>query len=479
MPGSIYFEKNKEDLEPLNEPLSGSDRNSEVSNKEKKHETTDFQTLLHILKGNVGPGILALPMAIAHGGWLFGSLALLVVAAMAIHCMQLLVDSSRHCCLLRNRDSMDYGQVAETTLSEFGPSFIRNRSKLGRKIVNLFVIIAQFGFCCSYFIFIASNIQQFIHDNGSAWFVEFTEMQISQTVITICMAFPICMICSIRNLDSLSIWSFIANFAALFSLSVIYYYLGTRMLALRITPREEPLPMIQDLGNIAIFFGAAMFAFEGITVVLPLENSMKNKTHFPNVLKLGMSIITLLFFLMGLCGYLGVGENVKPSITLNLPNTGSLAFLYSFVKLSYSFVVFISFALQFYVPISFMWPSMADSCFGKYKGKRTIIYLELVFRYSIVWILCLLSVFVPFLDDFIGLVGAFACSALSLIFPPMMDELLHSTTRRPLYYKIKNYTISFIGVVGMFLGTYNVMLSLIGHFSEANLEYNSGNYTQH
>jgi proton-coupled amino acid transporter len=66
---------------------------------------------------------------------------------------------------------MDYGQVAETTLSEFGPSFIRNRSKLGRKIVNLFVIIAQFGFCCSYFIFIASNIQQFIHDNGSAWFV--------------------------------------------------------------------------------------------------------------------------------------------------------------------------------------------------------------------------------------------------------------------------------------------------------------------
>ena len=82
-------------LEPLNEPLSGSDRNSEVSNKEKKHETTDFQTLLHILKGNVGPGILALPMAIAHGGWLFGSLALLVVAAMAIHCMQLLVDSSR------------------------------------------------------------------------------------------------------------------------------------------------------------------------------------------------------------------------------------------------------------------------------------------------------------------------------------------------------------------------------------------------
>ena len=109
------------------------------------------------------------------------------------------------------------------------------------------------------------------------------------------------------------------------------------MLALRITPREEALPMIQDLGNIAIFFGAAMFAFEGITVVLPLENSMKNKTHFPNVLKLGMSIITLLFFLMGLCGYLGVGENVKPSITLNLPNTGKFSIVKFFSELHLNF----------------------------------------------------------------------------------------------------------------------------------------------
>ena len=83
------------------------------------------------------------------------------------------------------------------------------------------------------------------------------------------------------------------------------------------------LPMIQDFGHITLFFGAAIFAFEGITVVLPLENSMKNPSHFSKVLKFAMSIVTFLFFTMGLCGYLAVGDQVEASITLSLPNTGN------------------------------------------------------------------------------------------------------------------------------------------------------------
>ena len=125
----------------------------------------------------------------------------------------------------------------------------------------------------------------------------------------------------------------------MFSLGVIYYFLFSTMAsnwaeADPLVPEQNfteiassngtsSLPMIQDFGHITLFFGAAIFAFEGITVVLPLENSMKNPSHFSKVLKFAMSIVTFLFFTMGLCGYLAVGDQVEASITLSLPNTGN------------------------------------------------------------------------------------------------------------------------------------------------------------
>ena len=67
------------------------------------------------------------------------------------------------------------------------------------------------------------------------------------------------------------------------------------------------------------------------------------------------------------------------------------------VKLSYSFVVFISFALQFYVPITFLWPWILENWLQRYEGTKSLVYFELIFRYLLVWILCAISVCVPHL----------------------------------------------------------------------------------
>lgn len=56
--------------------------------------------------------------------------------------------------------------------------------------------------------------------------------------------------------------------------------------------------------------------------VLPLEQEMKNPKQFSTVfgvLNVGMVIVTTLIILTGFMGYLKFGDDVRGSLTLNLP----------------------------------------------------------------------------------------------------------------------------------------------------------------
>ena len=71
-----------------------------------------------------------------------------------------------------------------------------------------------------------------------------------------------------------------------------------------------------------MYFGTAIFAFEGIGLVLPVETQMKYKQDLRGslgVLNAAMTVVTCIYIAMGFYGYLKFGEAVKGSITLNLP----------------------------------------------------------------------------------------------------------------------------------------------------------------
>jgi solute carrier family 36 (proton-coupled amino acid transporter) len=99
---------------------------------------------------------------------------------------------------------------------------------------------------------------------------------------------------------------------------VISYYYSSQDLP-HISERNYLPP---NLHSLPLFFGTAIFAFEGIALVLPLQNAMKKPKNFSRclgVLNVGMVFVTGIFISFGAIGYWKYGEATEGSLTLNLP----------------------------------------------------------------------------------------------------------------------------------------------------------------
>ena len=83
----------------------------------------------------------------------------------------------------------------------------------------------------------------------------------------------------IFNLDHLAPFSAIANVFTAVSVAIIFSYLVPNLQ----NPVEENFPKVQNFEKFALFFGTAIFSFEGISVVLPLENNAAEPEDFPKV----------------------------------------------------------------------------------------------------------------------------------------------------------------------------------------------------
>jgi hypothetical protein len=62
----------------------------------KKKGTSNLETLMHMIKANIGTGVLAMPLAFKNGGLVLSGISLWIMGFICIHCMHILLDCYKY-----------------------------------------------------------------------------------------------------------------------------------------------------------------------------------------------------------------------------------------------------------------------------------------------------------------------------------------------------------------------------------------------
>ena len=137
--------------------------------------------------------------------------------------------------------------------------------------------------------------------------------QVYMAILTV----PLIFLNWIRNLKLLAPVSFITNVLQIFNIIVVFYYIFQDV------PSVTHRPAFGSWGMLPLYFGTAVYTFEGIGLVLPLQKDMQRPRDFmglTGLLNTGMVIVTILYMAVGFYGYLKYGSEIEASITLNFPD---------------------------------------------------------------------------------------------------------------------------------------------------------------
>lgn len=224
------------------------------------------------------------------------------------HCMHILVRCSHELSRRLQVPSLDFSQVCCAAF-ETGPSGLRRYAHFVKRVINIFLCITQLGFCCVYFLFVALNLQEVI----TRYYGKY-DIRLYLLMILV----PMILLNLVKNLKYLAPVSLVAACLTLGGLCITFYYL------LHDLPNTSTVHGFSSWAKLPLYFGTAIYAFEGIGIVLPLENNMRTPAALVGtwgVLNTGMAIVACLYTAVGFFGYLKFGDYVSGSITLDLPDT--------------------------------------------------------------------------------------------------------------------------------------------------------------
>lgn len=121
--------------------------------------TSYTQSMTHMIKGNLGAGLLGMGSSFSHLGLVGAMIALPSLCLISGYCVHLLVRSARlvEARTGRARSATDYPSLARESC-ELGPRWAQKFGKPLSRLVDTALLFTQIGVCCVYIVFVVDNI---------------------------------------------------------------------------------------------------------------------------------------------------------------------------------------------------------------------------------------------------------------------------------------------------------------------------------
>ncbi|XP_054276149.1 proton-coupled amino acid transporter-like protein CG1139 [Macrosteles quadrilineatus] len=440
----------KEGKEEFSMDVAGDTKNPQTpynphDHRVLKNPTTDNESIILLLKGCMGTGILAMPEAFSNSGLMVGTVLTVVLGALVTYCLHMLIRSQYEMCKWLRVPILSYPESMKAAL-DHGPPILRPFATISGPMVDFFLILYQLGMCSVYIVFVAQNLHQVINQ-----FVV-VDLRVLMCVILV----PLIITCYIRNLKLLAPFSQAANLLMYLSLATIMIFI------LRDLPPVDSVPYVGTPAGFVRFFTTTLFALSATGVVVSVERNMKTPTSFGKpvgVLNISMTIVIIIYTCLGFFGYVKYGENVEGSISLNIPQDELLA---QVVKLTFSLSIFLTYSLQFYVAIEILCTTYLKNMMEQSSSPARF---EYTLRTVLVICTFCAALVIPMLDLFISLIGALCLSTLGILFPPLIEIcVLYSQNKLKFFNLTRNILVVIIGLMGLLIGTYLSVADIISRF---------------
>ncbi|KAK0521237.1 hypothetical protein OC835_006951 [Tilletia horrida] len=360
-------------------------------------DATVIDAVLMLLKSFVGTGILFLGKAFFNGGLLFSVVVLCAVAVISLASFLLLVKANL-------KVPASFGEMGGIL---YGPKM--------RIAILSSIVLSQLGFVAAYTVFVAQNLQAFILGVTHCK----TLVPIAYLVFGQCIVFlPLSLI---RRIAKLSGTALIANISILVGIIYLFQFeirqVATHGLANVKMFNSKSFPLL---------IGTAVFTFEGVGLVIPITEAMREPERFPGVLTSVMLGTMVLFSAAGVLGYAAFGSKVQTVVISNLPQDSRFV---QALQCIYSIAILLSAPLQLFPAVSILERGIFTDKSGRHNWKVKM--EKNIFRSSIVVSTAVIAwLGASDLDKFVSLIGSVACVPLCFIYPPLLHLKACATKRR-------------------------------------------------
>lgn len=407
------------------------------------------KTFLIILKSFVCTGVLFLPNAFSSAGIVLASVSMLVLAPLSYYCMSQLV-------LCKRKVGGTYGMIGEQAYG-----------KIADYAVQVSIVISQAGVGAAYVVFVADILDLLLSTifQCSPSYQAFPKwgLMVAELIVYIPLLW-------IRRVKALAIPSLISDVFIVAGLGMVMYY------SIK-TISEEGISNIiyYSVSGFPLFFGTSVYVYEGMAIILPIEESMKNKKHFLPVLGISIALVAVSFVVFACLVYMAFGQRTMTIALLNLPASEIPV---QIVEALYIVVVILTFPLML-LPvvrilehILFPRKKLVGKKLGLVaEGTERKIYeaIELPIEHQqgrisweVTWqknafraFLAVVLVIVGIigsseLDSFVSMIGSLCMIPLAFIYPPLFHYKLVATTT---FEKVTDLVILVFGVLSMIMST--------------------------